>query len=128
MISPKIDHVALNVSNLEESILFYEDFFGFEIIEQWDDPKQAFMGAGDVVIGLLENPGYDFNVHTLSHIAFSCERLDFKKIVQRIREVGLDIVSGPKPQRAGETVLFRDPSGNVLEVCYPSILTSGGYH
>jgi len=30
-------------------------------------------------------------------------------------------VSGPKAQRGGKTILFRDPSGNILEVFYPSI-------
>ena len=128
MIRPRIDHVALNVRDLEESIQFYEDFFGLQIIEKWDDPKQAFMAGGDVVIGLLENSTYDFEAHTLSHLAFTCERTDFKRVVQQVRGRGLKIVSGPKPQRAGETILFRDPSGNVLEVCYPSILTNEGFH
>ena len=53
MIEPRIDHVGLNVSDLEESIEFYKHLFGFHVIEKWDDPKQAFVGKGDVVLGLM---------------------------------------------------------------------------
>lgn len=56
-----LDHIGLNVKDLEQSIRFYHDWFE------------------------------------------------------------LEIVAGLKPQRDGETILFRDPSGNILEVCYPSL-------
>jgi len=119
--SDTIDHVGLNVKDLGESIAFYSDFFGFQVIETWETPRQAFVGHADVILGLLESPGYDFKAHTMAHIAFPCAKQEFPMIVDRIRRKGLEILSGPKEQRGGETVLFRDPSGNILEICYPSI-------
>ena len=123
MIHQQIDHIGLNVADLEQSIVFYRDMLGFELIEKWDDTKQAFMGTGGtrVVLGLMEMPSYDFFAHTMSHIAFACDEEDFPRVVDKVHEWGLQIVAGPKTQRGGQTLLFRDPSGNILEICYPSI-------
>ncbi len=121
MIKPQIDHAGLNVLNLDKSIAFYQDLFGFALIEKWDEPKQAFVGADSTVLGLMEMPDYDYHAYTMAHLAFPCAAVDFPAIVAKIRAMELEIVSGPKAQRGGETILFRDPSGNILEVCYPSI-------
>lgn len=121
MIKPQIDHIGLNVLDLQESIDFYRDFFGFDLIEKWDEPKQAFVGRAGLTLGLMESPGYDFRAYTMAHIAFPVVGEAFPVVVERVRRFGLEVVAGPKPQRGGETILFRDPSGNILEVCYPSI-------
>jgi catechol 2,3-dioxygenase-like lactoylglutathione lyase family enzyme len=118
---PHFDHVGLNVRDLDEAIRFCRDMFGFELIQRWDQPRQAFVGRGAVVLGLIEQPDYDFRRMTMAHIAFPCEAAAFPAILARVRELGAGIVSGPKPQRGGETILFRDPSGNIFEVCYPAV-------
>ncbi len=117
----RIDHVGLNIIDLDESIAFYRDLFGFRLIERWDNPKQAFVGAENSVLGLMEAPEYDYHAYTKAHLAFSCGGQEFPQIVAKVHDLGLEVLSGPKPQRGGETILFRDPSGNILEICYPSI-------
>ncbi len=57
----------------------------------------------------------------MAHLACAISKEKFTRVGEKVKKEGLDIVSGPKPQRSGETVLFRDPSGYILEVCYPSI-------
>ena len=42
-------------------------------------------------------------------------------VVAKVKELAAPVVSGPKAQREGETILFRDPSGNIFEVCYPAL-------
>lgn len=123
IIKQQLDHVGLNVVDLEQSIAFYQDLFGFSIIEKWDSPKQAFIGTENntLTLGLIETPHYDFRAYTMAHLAFACDKADFPTILEKVRGLKLDIVSGPKEQRGGETLLFRDPSGNILEVCYPSM-------
>lgn len=121
MITKQLDHVGLNVADLDESIAFYQDMFGFSVIEKWDTPKQAFVGADGTVLGLIEMPDYDYHTYTMAHLAFSCSKTDFPSMVEKVQGLDLEVVSGPKEQRGGETILFRDPSGNILEVCYPSI-------
>ena len=121
MIEGRFDHVGLNVSDLDAAIAFLKAMFGFEVLQKWDSPRQAFVGKGSVVLGLMEKKDYDFTPHTMAHIAFPCRKEAFPSIVARVKQMGAPIVSGPKPQRDGETLLFRDPSGNIFEVCWPSL-------
>ena len=122
MIEFRFDHVGLNVADLDTSIKFLEAMFGFEVIQKWDSPRQAFVGKGAVVLGVMEKTGYDFSQNTMAHIAFPCRKEDFRAIVGRVQKMGATIVADPKPQRDGETILFCDPSGNIFEVCYPSLM------
>jgi len=117
----RLDHIGLDVSDLQQSIDFYHQWFGLQLIDRWDSPRQAFVGNGEVALGLMEVEDYDFQRYTMAHIAFSISSAEFSMFVERVKTAGLDIVAGPKPQRGGETILFRDPSGNIIEVCYPSL-------
>lgn len=91
------------------------------MIEKWDSPKQAFVGNREMVLGLMEMTDYDFQQYTMAHLAFSISKVAFAQVVEKAKKENLEIVAGPKPQRDGETILFHDPSGNILEVCYPSL-------
>lgn len=124
MIESRFDHVGLNVKDLDESIAFFKAMFGFDVIHRWDNPKQAFVGDGMVILGLMEKRDYDFTAHTMAHVAFPCSQADFAAVVTRVKELRAPIVSGPKAQRDGESILFRDPSGNLFEVCYPALIKS----
>lgn len=121
MIANRFDHVSLNVKDLDASIAFLKAMFDFNVIQRWDTPRQAFVGKGTVVLGVIEKRDYDFAQHTMAHIAFPCSEAEFARVVAKVGELAAPIVSGPKPQRDGETVLFRDPSGNIFEVCYPPL-------
>ena len=122
MIENRFDHIGLNVSDLDSSISFLKAMFDFDLLQRWDSPRQAFVGKGTVVLGIMEKKDYDFTAHTMAHIAFPCSKTDFAEVVARVKQLAAPIVSGPKPQRDGETILFRDPSGNIFEVCYPPLI------
>lgn len=117
----KFDHVGLNVRDLDEAIGFCREAFGFELLQRWEQPRQAFVGRGAVVLGLIENQEYDHRRMTMAHIAFPCTREAFQGHVAQLEKLGAEIVSGPKAQRGGETILFRDPSGNIFELCHPAL-------
>jgi catechol-2,3-dioxygenase len=74
-----------------------------------------------VALGVMEVKDYDFTKQTMAHIAFPCRKEDFASVVERVKRLKAPIVSGPKAQRNGETILFCDPSGNIFEVCYPPL-------
>ena len=115
------DHVGLNVRDLDEAIAFCAELFGLALLQRWEQPRQAFVGRGAVVLGLIENKAYDHRRMTMAHIAFPCTKDEFSGVVAQLKKLGAEIVSGPKPQRDGETILFRDPSGNIFELCYPAL-------
>lgn len=115
-----IDHVALNAVSLEREIQFFVGFLGFQLLQQWESPRQAYVGSKEgPVIGLIENPDYDGSVFTMAHLAFSVAESEFDSWVKKITESNLPVVTGPKEQRGGRTILFRTPSQNIVEVCYP---------
>ena len=117
----KFDHVGMNVRDLDEAIVFCRELFGFALLQRWEQPRQAFVGRGAVVLGLIEYKDFDHRRMTMAHIAFPCTREEFQSHVAQLKKLGAEIVSGPKPQRGGETILFRDPSGNIFEICYPAL-------
>jgi catechol 2,3-dioxygenase-like lactoylglutathione lyase family enzyme len=119
---PRFDHVGLNVRELDEAITFCADLFGFAVLQRWDQPRQAFVGRGAVVLGLMEWKDYDYRRLTMAHIAFPCAKEEFPAIVTKLKQLGAEIVSGPRPQRDGETIIFRDPSGNIFEICHPALV------
>ncbi len=96
MIEPRFDHVGINVADLDASIAFLKTMFGFEMIQKWDSPRQAFVGNGSVVLGVIEKKDYDFTLQTMAHIAFPCRKEEFPSVVARVQRMGAPIVSGPK--------------------------------
>ena len=84
--------------------------------------KQAFIGADGIVLGLMEMPSYDYRTYTMAHLAFPCGKSEFPNVVTKVQGHGLEIVSGPqKSNVVVKQSCFVTPSGNILEVCYPSI-------
>ena len=117
-----IDHIALNAVSLQEEIEFFVGFLGLDLLQEWESPRQAYVGAQDgPVIGLIENRAYDGSVFTMAHLAFAVSEADFDDWVEKVDAAGLPIVAGPKAQRGGRTILFRSPSQNIIEICYPHV-------
>lgn len=120
-----IDHVALNVVSLESEIQFFVGFLGLQLLQQWESPRQAYVGLKEgPVIGLIENPDYDGSVFTMAHLAFNVPEFEFDRWVKKINESNLPVIAGPKEQRGGRTILFRTPSQNIVELCYPDARTT----
>jgi catechol 2,3-dioxygenase-like lactoylglutathione lyase family enzyme len=123
--SMNIDHVALNAVSLDEEIEFFVEFLGLALLQRWDAPRQAYVGAqAGPVIGLIENKDYDGSVFTMAHVALYVEESTFDGWVTKVQQAGLPVVAGPKEQRGGRTILFRSPSQNIIEICYPDVRTS----
>ncbi|MCX7678204.1 MAG: VOC family protein [Spirochaetes bacterium] len=114
-----VDHVGITVSNLERSIEFYRELFDFEIIEKFSDARQAFLRVGDIVLGLYEIEGYKNQSGTKNHISFYIDEEDFEDAIDEIKERDIPIVFGPDNLRKGKSVVFLDPDGNQIELCYP---------
>ncbi len=118
----KLDHIAINAVNLDEEITFLTEFLGLSLLQKWKDIPQAYVGSEDgPVIGVIENKAYDGSVFTMAHLAFCVPKQEFSEWVVKIKESNLEIVAGPKSQRGGGTILFRTPSKNIIELCYPYV-------
>jgi catechol 2,3-dioxygenase-like lactoylglutathione lyase family enzyme/uncharacterized protein YunC (DUF1805 family) len=121
-----IDHVTFVVSDLERSRLFYRDVLGMQEVAR---PNFKFPGlwfqAGPTQIHLiLEHPESGPAQVTLPercaisrtrHVAFEID--DAEAAVNRLGELGVTIVDGPKHRPDGPTQLYvLDPDNNLIEL------------
>lgn len=119
-------HTMLRVNHLEESIAFYRDVLGMNVVSHQDYPDGeftlVFMSYGktknDPCIELTYN--YGKHSYTLGdaygHIALGTG--DIKATCERVRQAGGKIVREPGPMKHGTTVIafIEDPNGYKIEL------------
>jgi lactoylglutathione lyase len=119
-------HTMLRVGNLEESLKFYCDVLGMQLLRKKDYPggefTLAFIGYGDesdhTVIELTYNWGvekYELG-NAYGHIALGVD--DIYATCEAIRNRGGKIVREPGPMKHGSTVIafVEDPDGYKIEL------------
>jgi lactoylglutathione lyase len=119
-------HTMLRVNNLQESINFYDKFFGMKVLRQQDFPdgkfSLAFIGYGEeennTVIELTHN--WDTNNYeqggAYGHIAIEVDNA--YETCAKIKELGGNVLRDAGPMMHGKTVIafIEDPSGYKVEL------------
>ena len=118
-------HTMLRVGNLENSIKFYTEVLGMELLRKKDYPKGeftlAFLGYGNeeenTVLELTYNWGvdsYDLGAG-YGHIAIEVD--DVYEAVELVRNGGGTILREAGPMNAGTTIIgfCADPDGYQIE-------------
>ena len=89
----RLDHVAINVKNLQITFDWYNRIFGFAIIHKW---THTWMIGNEVIkIGVFERPeaslltGIDRNIIAIQHFAFLTDRFGFDNAVAEIDKLGI---------------------------------------
>jgi lactoylglutathione lyase len=122
----KMLHTMLRVGDLDQSIAFYCDILGMELLRRKDYPSGeftlAFVGYGseqdNTVIELTYNWGvseYDLG-QGYGHIALGVE--DIYGTCDRIKAQGGKVSREPGPMKHGSTVIafIEDPNGYKIEL------------
>ena len=89
----KIDHLALHVSNIEKSVLFYADHFGFEKYFETTLPSGlqiVYLKLGDTVLEL--NNEWQANI---AGFHFCLQTTDFATAIEKLQRAGLTLVQAP---------------------------------
>jgi lactoylglutathione lyase len=98
-----MNHVALEVSDIDEALSFYGRIFEFEL--RGSGPRMAFIDMGDQFIALSAGRTQDPDRHR--HLGLV---VDDKEAVRRaLQEAGAEILPG-------RGLDFRDPWGNHIQV------------
>jgi lactoylglutathione lyase len=95
-----INHVALDVGDIDEALAFFGRFLEFEL--RGKRPRMAWIDAGDQFIALALGQGGG-----LDHVGIVVD--DKEAVRQTAQEAGLDV-------SASGHLRIRDPWGNVLEI------------
>lgn len=129
-----MDHIVLNVPDIERSLTFYTEVLGLETerVEQFrrgEVPFPSVRVSPETVIDLFpmkqgqelaRGPG----LTNLNHFTMVVDTADFEAFQKHLVEHGVTIDEGPGRRWGargyGMSVYFHDPDGNRIEVrCYP---------
>lgn len=124
-----LDHLAITVEDVERTIAFYRRVLDAQAI------FEDLWRAGKIPVVLLQLGASRLSVHSARAPAEPHARVplpgsgDFcfrwegpiEAAIAHLRERGVEIVLGPVPRPAadgapGQSVYFRDPDGNLLEL------------
>lgn len=124
-----INHCAISVPSLEESITWYEEKFGFTVIDQSEIPginvKVAHMQGVGFILEIFEADGADplpearrfpnRDLKTHGHKHFSLGVRNAREAAQELSAMGVEIAMVAEVDGT-YGVFIRDNSGNLIEI------------
>ena len=123
-----VHHIGVNVVNIERAEKFYSGVLGFRVAERYEEEiRHLMLDTGSATLHLFESPNLHMKnaIECLSdqgyaHIAFGTSRENFPKIIDELKRENV-VFRGPLILGQGESVHFKDPDGNHLEIRCPAI-------
>jgi len=124
-----VHHIGVNVTNLDRAESFYTNVLGFKVIERYQEKiRHAMLETGATKIHLFESTNMEFGkaINRLSedgyaHVAFGTSRKLFPQVMEELKKHNVSF-RGPLILGKGESVHFKDPDGNHLEIRCPADL------
>ena len=118
----KLLHTRMRVSDMEQTLRFYREVLGLEVVEQKVSPRGshlAFLAVpnSEELIELCSFPtsGPVTVQEDLVHLAFEVEKLD--ETIQELQTQGVPITDGPTQSSSGSRFIFIDaPDGYEIEL------------
>ncbi len=118
----KLLHTRMRVSDMEQTLTFYRDILGLDIVEKKISPRGsqlAFLAVpnSEELIELCSFPasGSVSVQEDLVHLAFEVD--DIQQTIQELKQKGIPITDGPTQTSSGSTFIFIDaPDGYEIEL------------
>ncbi|QIL86159.1 lactoylglutathione lyase [Vibrio sp. HDW18] len=126
MSNHRILHTMLRVGNLDQSIEFYTQVMGMNLLRKNDNPEYqytlAFLGYGDESQGAVIELTYNWGVteydkgNAYGHIAIGAD--DIYATCDAIKAAGGVVTREPGPVKGGTTQIafVKDPDGYLIEL------------
>jgi glyoxalase family protein len=136
-----VHHITMVGSNREATIDFYEGVLGMPLIftqPNLDVPEEEhlYFDPGDGrLLTFFVRPSREVDpapnpegIGNLHHLAFTVSRAVYTQVVERLAERGIEN-TGPIDRGFMDSIYFRDPNGQLLELaCYKFIPPEGYRH
>nr|WP_285844776.1 FosM family fosfomycin resistance protein [Oceanobacillus profundus] len=111
-----LNHFLFSVSNLENSIAFYQNVFDAKLLVK--GRSTAYFDLNGMWLALNQEKDIPRNEisHSYTHIAFSIEEQEFDKMYDKLNRLNVNILSGrPRDERDKKSIYFTDPDGHKFE-------------
>lgn len=119
----KVDHIGIAVKNLDESIKFYQDILGLELmgteVVEEQNVRVAFLPVGDTEVELLESTSEDGpiakfiekNGEGVQHIAFRVDNIE--EAIEYMLSKGMKMIDEkPRYGAGGAKIAFVHPKSS----------------
>jgi catechol 2,3-dioxygenase-like lactoylglutathione lyase family enzyme len=114
----RMDHVGINVTDLQRSADWYQKVLGFTIFHKW---KTTWMiRRGDMRIGLFLRPNAKKiddldNTLAITHFAYATDDKGFKEAQERLAKLGVKF-DPPEDTGVAYSIFVYDPDGYQVEI------------
>jgi len=113
-----LDHVGLNVADLQRSAAFYNRVLGFQIFHKWTTTWM--IQRGSIRIGLFQRPQAQTikdidNTIAITHFAFLTSGMGFAAAQKELTALGVNF-DPPEDTGVAFSIFFRDPDGHQIEI------------
>ncbi|MCZ6874505.1 MAG: VOC family protein [bacterium] len=125
MLKPtKLDHLALKVTDMEQSLAFYQHVLGLEIVRR-SGPNEAggyaaVLRAGQQLLDLFSRPDFvsadkDKPVG-MDHLCLQIDAASIDAVIADLQQAQVDIFWGPVERQGHTSVYVYDPDGMHVEL------------
>jgi catechol 2,3-dioxygenase-like lactoylglutathione lyase family enzyme len=104
----KIDHFALSVSSIEDSVKWYKKVLGASV-KQRDKEKEAILEVGKLEISLIK----DDDIVSPRHIAFDVNNVNTASLLEIFN---IEKVESEMKSISSSYVYITDPDGNTIQL------------
>jgi catechol 2,3-dioxygenase-like lactoylglutathione lyase family enzyme len=116
----RLDHVAINVRDLDRSATFYARVFGLTLGNR--STFRLVLSAPGLSLHLFQAPERrpeagtrDWRRLGVQHVAVAVSDAEFERAAEIVVAAG-SAVEGPTQDPEGQSLYFRDPDGTVIEL------------
>lgn len=105
----KLKLSTIIAKDIEESISFYRDVLGFEMVEKFygDEGGLVLMQSPDgAAVELIDSKSFETGFWSIG-----VEVEDFEKAIEELKEKGCAFIFGPKTLPLGKLAMIEDPNG-----------------
>lgn len=119
-----LGEVALRVTDLDQSLVFYRDVIGLDVMKRFDHAvffrvAEGYAGHTAILALFDRKVPVEQTRTTLDHIAFTIALEDYEAERQRLEQLNVPIVMAAHEWVHWRSLYVQDPDGNEVElVCY----------